>query len=99
MRSTATGVCTTARSPDARSGCRERRLDGAHQRAEAPALPAPPGRKMSRDSLAAGVDFTTDAFTPQERDQTLAWYRERHDVGDLDLSPFARFSIEHDPAW
>lgn len=54
---------------------------------------------MSRDFLSAGVDFTTDAFTPDEKERTLAWYREHHDVGDRDLSPFARFSIEHDPAW
>jgi alkylhydroperoxidase/carboxymuconolactone decarboxylase family protein YurZ len=54
---------------------------------------------VSRDFLAAGVDFTTDVFTREEKEQTLAWYSEHHDVGDLDLSPFARFSIEHDPAW
>jgi alkylhydroperoxidase/carboxymuconolactone decarboxylase family protein YurZ len=54
---------------------------------------------VSRDFLSAGVDFTTDTFTPDEKERTLAWYREHHDVGDLDLSPFARFSIEHDPAW
>ena len=54
---------------------------------------------MSRDFLSAGVDFTTDTFTREEKERTLAWYREHHDVGDLDLSPFARFSIEHDPAW
>jgi alkylhydroperoxidase/carboxymuconolactone decarboxylase family protein YurZ len=52
-----------------------------------------------RDFLSVGTDFTTDTFTPEERERTLAWYREHHDVGDLDLSPFARFSIEHDPAW
>jgi alkylhydroperoxidase/carboxymuconolactone decarboxylase family protein YurZ len=49
--------------------------------------------------LGAGIDFTTDTFTAEEKARTLAWYREHHDVGDLDLSPFARFSIEHDPAW
>lgn len=54
---------------------------------------------MSRDFLGAGTDFATDTFTPDEKERTLAWYREHHDVGDLDLSPFARFSIEHDPAW
>jgi hypothetical protein len=27
----------------------------------------------------------------------LAWYSELHDHGDLDLSPFARFGVEHDP--
>jgi alkylhydroperoxidase/carboxymuconolactone decarboxylase family protein YurZ len=54
---------------------------------------------MSREFLGAGIDFTTDAFTEEEKARTLAWYREHHDVGDLDLSPFARFSIEHDPAW
>jgi alkylhydroperoxidase/carboxymuconolactone decarboxylase family protein YurZ len=54
---------------------------------------------MSQDFLGAGIDFTTDTFTDEEKARTLAWYREHHDVGDLDLSPFARFSIEHDPAW
>jgi alkylhydroperoxidase/carboxymuconolactone decarboxylase family protein YurZ len=54
---------------------------------------------VSQDFLGVGTDFTTDMFTPEEKAQTLAWYREHHDVGDLDLSPFARFSIEHDPAW
>lgn len=54
---------------------------------------------MSQDFLGAGIDFTTDTFTAEEKARTLAWYREHHDFGDLDLSPFARFSIEHDPAW
>ena len=54
---------------------------------------------MSREFLAVGTDFTTDTFTDDEKERTLAWYREHHDFGDLDLSPFARFSIEHDPAW
>jgi alkylhydroperoxidase/carboxymuconolactone decarboxylase family protein YurZ len=54
---------------------------------------------VSRDFLGAGTDFTTDTFTDEEKARTLAWYREHHDHGDLDLSPFARFSIEHDPAW
>jgi alkylhydroperoxidase/carboxymuconolactone decarboxylase family protein YurZ len=54
---------------------------------------------VSRDFLSAGVDFMTDTFTPDEKEWTLAWYSEHHDVGDMDLSPFARFSIEHDPAW
>ena len=54
---------------------------------------------MSREFLGAGIDFTTDTFTDDEKTRTLAWYREHHDVGDLDLSPFARFAIEHDPAW
>jgi alkylhydroperoxidase/carboxymuconolactone decarboxylase family protein YurZ len=49
--------------------------------------------------LGAGVDFSTDTFTEEEKARTLAWYREHHDHGDLDLSPFARFAIEHDPAW
>jgi alkylhydroperoxidase/carboxymuconolactone decarboxylase family protein YurZ len=54
---------------------------------------------VSREFLGAGIDFTTDTFTDEEKARTIAWYREHHDVGDLDLSPFARFSIEHDPAW
>lgn len=54
---------------------------------------------MSREFLGAGIDFTTDTFTDEEKARTLAWYREHHDLGDLDLSPFARYAIEHDPAW
>jgi alkylhydroperoxidase/carboxymuconolactone decarboxylase family protein YurZ len=54
---------------------------------------------VSREFLGAGVDFTTDTFTDEEKTRVVAWYREHHDVGDLDLSPFARFAIEHDPSW
>jgi alkylhydroperoxidase/carboxymuconolactone decarboxylase family protein YurZ len=54
---------------------------------------------VSRDFRGAGIDVTTDTVTDEEKARTLAWYREHHDVGELDLSPFARFAIEHDPAW
>jgi alkylhydroperoxidase/carboxymuconolactone decarboxylase family protein YurZ len=47
--------------------------------------------------LDTGLDLTTDGITSEERARTLAWYREHHDHGDLDLAPFARFQLEHDP--
>lgn len=50
-----------------------------------------------REFLDPGLDFARDEFTPEEKDAMLAWYRDVHDYGDLDLAPFARFSIEHDP--
>jgi alkylhydroperoxidase/carboxymuconolactone decarboxylase family protein YurZ len=62
-------------------------------------VPASPAPERGRDFLGVGTDFSTDTFTEDEKERTLAWYREHHDFGDLDLSPFARFSIEHDPAW
>ncbi len=48
--------------------------------------------------LDTGLDLTTDSITEAERERTLAWYREHHDHGDLDLAPFARFQLRHDPA-
>jgi hypothetical protein len=50
-----------------------------------------------REFLDPGLDFETDAFTSAEKESMLAWYRDVHDYGDLDLAPFARFAIEHDP--
>ena len=54
-----------------------------------------------RDDLAAfldtGLDLRTDWITDDERERTLAWYAEHHDHGDLDLAPFARFQLRHDP--
>jgi hypothetical protein len=47
--------------------------------------------------LGLGLDLTTDAFGVEEKERVLAWYREVHDHGDLDLAPFARFMLEHDP--
>lgn len=48
--------------------------------------------------LDTGLDLSTDSITEAERERTLAWYREHHDHGDLDLAPFARFQLCHDPA-
>ena len=50
-----------------------------------------------RDFLDPGVDFSGEAFSPDEKRALLQWYRDVHDIGDLDLAPFARFSLEHDP--
>jgi hypothetical protein len=47
--------------------------------------------------LGLGLDLTTDTFGVEEKERVLAWYREVHDHGDLDLAPFARFMLEHDP--
>jgi hypothetical protein len=47
--------------------------------------------------LDVGFDYSTDTLSPQEKASVLAWYSELHDHGDLDLSPFARFGVEHDP--
>jgi hypothetical protein len=47
--------------------------------------------------LDVGFDYSSDTLSPEEKASVLAWYRELHDHGDLDLSPFARFGVEHDP--
>ena len=53
---------------------------------------------MSDESyLDVGLDYSTDTLSPEEKASVLAWYRDLHDHGDLDLSPFARFGVEHDP--
>lgn len=44
-----------------------------------------------------GLDLSTDDFTEEEKERMLKWYREVHDHGDLDLAPFSRFMLEHDP--
>src|SRR5688572_14737835 len=55
------------------------------------------GQGAGRAFLDPGLDFATDAFTAEEKAAMLAWYRDVHDYGELDLAPFARFAIEHDP--
>jgi alkylhydroperoxidase/carboxymuconolactone decarboxylase family protein YurZ len=50
-----------------------------------------------REFLAHSIDLTTDTFTDEEKALTLEWYRRVHDHGDLDLAPFSRFMLEHDP--
>ena len=47
--------------------------------------------------LDTGLDLSTDSITESERQRTLAWYREHHDHGDLDLAPFARFQTPPRP--
>ena len=34
--------------------------------------------------LDTGLDLSTDSITEEERERTLAWYREHHDHGDRD---------------
>jgi hypothetical protein len=53
--------------------------------------------ETSAEFLGMGLDLTTDAFTAEEKERTLAWYSEVHDHGELDLAPFSRFMLEHDP--
>lgn len=48
--------------------------------------------------LDTGLDLSADSITDAEREQTLAWYREHHDHADLDLAPFIRYQLHHDPA-
>jgi hypothetical protein len=48
--------------------------------------------------LDTGLDLSTDTATEGERERTLAWYREHHDHGELDLAPFIRYQMNHDPA-
>jgi len=55
-------------------------------------------RTMAEQFLSMGLDYTSDSFTAEEKASMLGWYAEKHDHGDLDLAPFARFMIEHDPA-
>jgi len=50
-----------------------------------------------QEFLGMGLDLTTDGFTAEEKERTLEWYRRVHDHGDLDLAPFSRFMLEHDP--
>jgi hypothetical protein len=47
--------------------------------------------------LGMGLGLSTDELTPEEKSRVLAWYGEVHDHGDLDLAPFSRFMLEHDP--
>jgi hypothetical protein len=50
-----------------------------------------------RSFLDTGLDFSTEEFDPEQQAAMLAWYADVHDVGDLDLAPFARFWIKNDP--
>jgi len=47
--------------------------------------------------LSTGLDYSTDTFSPEEKAAVLSRYREMHDYRDLDLAPFARFGVEHNP--
>jgi hypothetical protein len=54
-------------------------------------------KETHAEFLGLGLDLSTDTFTEEEKERTLAWYREVHDHGDLDLAPFSRFMVEYDP--
>lgn len=47
--------------------------------------------------LETGLDHSTDTFSREEKASVLAWYQDVHGYSDLDLAPFARFGVEHDP--
>jgi len=55
------------------------------------------GEETHADFLGMGLDLSTDEYSEEEKARTLEWYRRVHDHGDLDLAPFARFMLEHDP--
>ena len=43
--------------------------------------------ESTAEFLGMGIDLSTDTFTDEEKARTLAWYREYHDHGELDLLP------------
>lgn len=55
------------------------------------------GSLTAREFIDTGLDLGSDTFSDDERDRMLAWYREHHDYGDLDLAAFSRFQLLHDP--
>jgi hypothetical protein len=54
-------------------------------------------READDSFLQTGLDHSTDTFSAEEKASLLAWYSDVHDYRDLDLAPFARFGVEHDP--
>ena len=57
------------------------------------------GRRVSapKSFLDTGLDWSSEGFTPQEKEQMLKWYAENHESADSHLSKFPAFWIEHDP--
>jgi hypothetical protein len=54
---------------------------------------------QQRNFADTGLDFSVaDRFTAEERKNLLAWYRDTHGKGGLDLVPFAPFLIENLPS-
>lgn len=52
-----------------------------------------------RNFADTGLDFSVgDRFTPEEKKNLLAWYRDTHGKGGLDLVPFAPFLIDNLPS-
>jgi hypothetical protein len=64
--------------------------------ASASAGPGPTSEPW-RSKLDTGLDWARDDFTPEEREQLLQWYRDKHGLGDMALNQFAEFLLEHHP--
>lgn len=44
------------------------------------------------------IDWSSEGWTPAEKDQMLRWYMEAHGTGDTSVARFAPFMIQHNPA-
>jgi hypothetical protein len=51
-----------------------------------------------RSKLDTGLDCSTDDFTPDEQESLVAWYQEKHGLGDMSLNRFAEILLEYYPA-
>jgi hypothetical protein len=47
--------------------------------------------------LDTGLDFTTEEFTPSERENLIRWYMETHGEGDMELNQFAELLMDYSP--
>ncbi|MFN8217829.1 MAG: hypothetical protein U0R71_14640 [Solirubrobacterales bacterium] len=47
--------------------------------------------------LETGLDWTSEDFSSEEKQQLLAWYEQHHEAEHTKLSRFPDFWIEHDP--
>jgi alkylhydroperoxidase/carboxymuconolactone decarboxylase family protein YurZ len=52
---------------------------------------------MTEVGFDTSLDWTSDSFTPEEAEALIRWYREEHGDGDLQLTRFIPFLIEHRP--
>jgi hypothetical protein len=47
--------------------------------------------------MATGIDFTTEAFSQQDRDKLLGWYQTEHGLEDLSLVSYMSFLMDYLP--